>query len=868
MTKAVKFHNRVIRHPGAEAFTDLSGMVQPGVDTTRIAGIVGEAPNGQPGVLHVFADSQSAKEFFGAGSDLADAIRVLMEPSNDDDVDGGAVLVYAYNAKKLTQAERWLVRDPLRNPDGTVLAVPLVYTVTAAVDRDDSTNPITPAYLRFDSGVALPINVFQNLIVEVISGWGKGQQYQIKGNSNPAGTVTQIDLRDDLDWTVTPFKAGQTTTIRIAIPEIKLLAFEWGPRGNDLESMHKPNDSLDNTKGYEIHSRNQGRLANRIVPVGGELLPTLSIKFDPIDGAANLATPANWVIQQAVDGGPVGATTTGAATATLLDGEAGLTPTAHNDRWVVITGGLTPAQLAIVGKMYKIATSAAGDVTLVGAGTGFVTGAGLEWKVLALTNTTLEVTGRDGEALSMKVVVTDTGAAFVADLANIDLTKFKTIAELERRIKEISGLFSLRGDAVADNVLVSRFDFGEANDGWQADIIRGPEDPWYVVRDNTQKLVDFINSDIAIFSAERAGGLGSSDPTTGYNDEIGGAQPENDADVFKRFYHGEVGDSQVLLGDNTSIPGYPVSWEHGLDMFLRQRQIRVEGICASDDLEGWASGDIDVLINRFQSHLIQKESNKGEAQGYAGLSYPLFPGTFGGRSYARGLLDVIRFLNEPRMSLAGQTTQVESSAGFEEVLPPWAFALQVAGIQMGTDIGESATLKQVKTAALGQPLNDWDPLDPTDLDNALKGSLLYGEPEEGFWRVVRHFTTHSEDDNLGKTDANVWEVRNDLQRGVRTLLERRFGGQGIGTNPQGVRYQARASIANIREAMATYLEEKRADGIIVDSQDEQGLILHAWRGLSVKINGDVARVRVQIFPKTALNFILIDFTFQIPRFSA
>jgi len=274
------------------------------------------------------------------------------------------------------------------------------------------------------------------------------------------------------------------------------------------------------------------------------------------------------------------------------------------------------------------------------------------------------------------------------------------------------------------------------------------------------------------------------------------------------------------------------------------------------------------LINRFQSHLIQKESNKGEAQGYAGLSYPLFPGTFGGRSYARGLLDVIRFLNEPRMSLAGQTTQVESSAGFEEVLPPWAFALQVAGIQMGTDIGESATLKQVKTAALGQPLNDWDPLDPTDLDNALKGSLLYGEPEEGFWRVVRHFTTHSEDDNLGKTDANVWEVRNDLQRGVRTLLERRFGGQGIGTNPQGVRYQARASIANIREAMATYLEEKRADGIIVDSQDEQGLILHAWRGLSVKINGDVARVRVQIFPKTALNFILIDFTFQIPRFSA
>ena len=77
MTKKVKFHGRVIRHPGAEAFTDLSGMVQPGVEDTAIAGLVGTAPKGD---LLTVAEEKWRRESIRAVSEeetakFAEAVR-------------------------------------------------------------------------------------------------------------------------------------------------------------------------------------------------------------------------------------------------------------------------------------------------------------------------------------------------------------------------------------------------------------------------------------------------------------------------------------------------------------------------------------------------------------------------------------------------------------------------------------------------------------------------------------------------------------------------------------------------------------------------------------------------------------------------
>ena len=122
MARSVEFQGKIIVHPGADAFVDVSGMVQPNADLTQIAGLIAEAPNGQPGVLHVFADEKAARDFFGIGSDAADAVFFLTDTSNDERVQQGVGLVYVYKPNVTKQAEFWLVHDPVRDLQGNSAA--------------------------------------------------------------------------------------------------------------------------------------------------------------------------------------------------------------------------------------------------------------------------------------------------------------------------------------------------------------------------------------------------------------------------------------------------------------------------------------------------------------------------------------------------------------------------------------------------------------------------------------------------------------------------------------------------------------------------------------------------------------------------
>ena len=317
--------------------------------------------------------------------------------------------------------------------------------------------------------------------------------------------------------------------------------------------------------------------------------------------------------------------------------------------------------------------------------------------------------------------------------------------------------------------------------------------------------------------------------------------------------------------------GFPFSFENGMEELLKIKDIRAEAYCVSSDtqLTGWSTGDMESLINMVKTHVsVTCEANKTERIAYVGLDYPLMAGTYGGVVYSKGILDVIKRTNNPSVSICGQEIKRFKANGKEGLLPSWALACSNAGVQLGTDLGEPLTLKFLDISDVQSPLNDWDALDPVDLRRALDGSLLYVEPFNGSHRIVRGFTSYMQEDNLAKTDINVWEIRNYLQRRLRDSVEKRFGGRGIGITRPGVRFVAPANIASIREHVTTLLEEDRADGNIVDSQDASGNFINAYNSLAVKISGDVCTVKVQVFPKTGLNFILIDTAFQLPTISA
>lgn len=972
MARTVGFHGRVIIHPGAEAYVDLSGMVQPGIALEDISSVVGEAPYGEPGVVHVFADADSARQYFGAGSDLADGIQILFSPSNDDRVVGGASLVYAYKANRSTQAERWLVTDPI--------AGELVFQTTGAAVKTSSTN----AYVTLADPLGVhfgKVDLFKNLIIEVTAGWGSGrggQQRQIKSSEkvdpSVAASDIKIELRDDLDWDIPPYQIPFTTVVRIAIPQQKLYAAEWGTLGIENRIEHGPSTEKE---GYKLNSTYAGRVENPANTYGGLTKPPMYLRFDPTGGGISWNNPSVWVAPPAKSGGldVYGTTSGGTATATLLNGGVNVTDDTHNNRWVLVTN-VIPGQEAYLGKCYKIKRSdlATLSLELYEPGLGAAPGNWLTWQVIALTDCYIKVEGRDGVATTIKAYMQDTPgpAASPTDynepLFSLSLAAFPTLGALVQRINEIPGMLATLGEGVNPDLPSSRLDFSDASEhygreqigvvdlialpgtntltldaNWRSASyfpsgsvlpyplkIQSPDhsveeivwvtnntgvtltilgqgasnglvntiSPGYEVyrlandesdykfgsqliygpgevasgssaiygealRDNCQALVDYVTTGTARFFAERAMGPSSDD----YAPYVGATEPENDENVYKQLYHGEPGFSVVQKPADTD-PNYPISWEHGFEELMKEKDIRNIVPLVSEDKPNWTAGDIDTLINMFQGNLLDAEEARAERQGYLGLRLPLESRTIAGVSYARGLVEWAQYLNESRMSLLGQEMKLFRSNGVEDWVAPWGFACAAAGIQLGTDLGEGLTLKYVKASALRQSFNDWDPRDRADLRKALLGGLFIGEPYKGRWRIVRGLTTHVSSDNLARTDINVWEIRNFVMRDLREKLEERFGGVGIGAPGEGVRYAAPGNIASIREYIASILEEYRADGVIIDSQDEQKRTIHAWTGLAVKISGDIARVKVQVFPKTALNFILIDFAFQLPNLSA
>lgn len=985
MALSVSHRGKVIVHPGAEVYVDLTGMVQPGVDVSNVAAVIGEAPYGEPGVVHVFSEVEAAKQYFGEGSDIADGMYVMSNASNDSRVDDEPSLIYAYKANTSTQAEYWTTRPAYNASTGALLSG----TVAAAAAKSGTTN----AYLDFPGN--FDEDLFKNLIVEITAGQGKGQQRQIKSSIDNGGNH-RLSLRDDLDWTVVPFNGALTTTAQIRAPIHKLQASEWGTKG------------LKNKVEFGISSSNQSYQLQATYDTKTEAGPQVSggpdgapiyLKFDPTGGGTvtQWTVSTNWHV-------PLGTNasgTTTVASATDLDGADGVMPVDADgggdgdirdmkDRWCLITGTTQTNDSqhdGLLGKMFKVRNNIADTVNLYSPGLGFTpTNIGLKWAVLQITDVYVKVTGKNGVSETLKIFMKD---ALIHDteLASIDLTKLSSMDALVQELNDVPGITATLGDGVSGNLLPSRFDFGpwsehygyqeigilgatasigdstlslDKTGGWQggagftdpggnydypiiigrgtsseeilrvsdvtigvpdtlsltttlvhgftipgvhvierivhgqpvsldsdwtlatpagsddrvyqqgSNLIRGPgdvnasgdSDPGEYLRDNVERMADEASNTFARFTVSRATDTTSST----YEDEVGAAQSIDMQGLYQRFYNGSEGTSSVSKPSESSS-SYPISWEHGFEELLKYEDIRVVVPLASEDLTGWTTGDIDTLAVIFQDHLNDGEDNRAERQGYLGLKVPLEASTISGTTYSRGLVEWARFFNDSRLSLCGQTTKVFTSDGSEKVLDPWGFACQAAGIQLGQDVGEGLTFKFIRTSDLGYPFSDWDIRSKADYTKVLLGGILAGEPSRGRWRILRGLTTHIESSNLAQTDINVWAIRNLCKREIREMIEDEFIGGGVGNLAEGVRVAPVVTVATVRGAMDNLMSELKANGYIVESTDENGQPVEAWTGLSVKISGDILTIKVQVFPKTAINFALVDLAFQLPQIS-
>lgn len=169
--------------------------------------------------------------------------------------------------------------------------------------------------------------------------------------------------------------------------------------------------------------------------------------------------------------------------------------------------------------------------------------------------------------------------------------------------------------------------------------------------------------------------------------------------------------------------------------------------------------------------------------------------------------------------------------GEREQFPPYFHAAVAAGMQAGSDVGESLTAKYSNV------LNVVNDSTYNLIDNGeelINGGILVQEKVEGRgFRWLRNVTTYLQSTNIAYIEASVNEAVNYSAYNIRTNLEFAVGQKGFAGT-------ANAMLANVLDT----LEELVAEDIVV-----------AWRNLTVTIEGDVATVDVELAPVNPINFI-------------
>ena len=268
-----------------------------------------------------------------------------------------------------------------------------------------------------------------------------------------------------------------------------------------------------------------------------------------------------------------------------------------------------------------------------------------------------------------------------------------------------------------------------------------------------------------------------------------------------------------------------------------------------------------IAAAALQSHLIERSSVtvRKEAQGMVGIRNADWKDSYrngvvtGAGAPTSGLLNVNSFLIQAMI----QDIRIIDAIGALAWKGPHIMAALMAGIRLGSTVGEPLTFKFINANGVGHNINPSTGMPnaaPTqfrpgfDFNEAIFNGLTFTETASGGNRVVVDNTRYAIDESFVFNRGSVIEAAQFVARTSRDLLETIFVGNKV----------SNGAALSLKNVLRNYLIQLNADQIITSSDDAPfGFVEDTF---VVNINGNTAEIQVEVKPVQGLDFIFIDFT--------
>ena len=330
--------------------------------------------------------------------------------------------------------------------------------------------------------------------------------------------------------------------------------------------------------------------------------------------------------------------------------------------------------------------------------------------------------------------------------------------------------------------------------------------------------------------------------------------------TFKPALDAAVTAGTVFQISNKGIRGEAseVEWKAAFDLLLTTRVNHVVPLFSEDV----GSVRVDQIHEYARDH-VNEAAKDGRSERNAYLAY---------NGTKDQLLAKSQFLNSKNLTLAGtMKLDLKNAEGNIVTFKEWGAAVLAAGMRAGAAIGQSLTHKIANCYGATQSPT-WSPTVRRDGDDLTLAGVMFLEPYgAGQFRWVKDTTTYLTDDNITFIQDSAATALNYVTYETRTRLVNKFVGAmavpfpALPTAPAG--RVVVATVGSIKGMLDDTLGGFRNQNIIVDQQDQNtGAIILGYdpRKTTVKISGNVAKVRYSIFIVTGIDFVLVEEFLQIP----